>query len=347
MSAQSLRQEEIRKMISAIEIASSASFTFGGAPFAVREDAAAAAWPQTQKSPLVTQLQNLLYQRCYCQRWRPENTPEFTPAAIASDPDFVLRLSQANRSVPRWDAGWKVRRLEANSQVWAEKGGVVRTLLPGEYMNFNGLGLPLKTGDAVSIYATKESTAVQPGLYFAYGETVMSSDYLDIVRFYWNIGSEGALDLLRRLSGDMNRYQVPFQFKCSVYRHGYDRRDAAVLYVLRKFYPIVRELVKAWSEGCASHLRDDVPLFTLRVENGVGLAEDPGTGESFGMNRCRHVAEALWTAHTSGIPRQQHWEEVNRHFQRHGLDLERPYLSPASVDRYRLPDDEAERTQQP
>jgi hypothetical protein len=285
-------EQELEQIISEIEISSPTSFTFEGKTITVKEDSAAAS-TLAPTVPLVAELQNMLYQHCYCRRWKQQSSPGTMPAVAVPDPGFVAQLSQANASVPRWDADWHVRRVENNGQIWAEKAGVVRILLPGEYMNFNGPGVPLKAGGSVTILAAKESTTLQPGLYFAFSETVMASDHLDIVRFYWNIGSEGVVDLLRMVSREMNRFQVPFQFKGSIYRHGYDRRDAAVLYVQRKFFPIVKELASGWSQVCGPHLRDDVPLFTLRLEKGVGLAEDPGTGESFGMNRCRHVADAV------------------------------------------------------
>jgi hypothetical protein len=284
---------------------------------------------------IVAQLQNTLYQECYCRRFSAAlPAPTFT--AMQPDPGFVAQLSQSNASVSRWDAGWQVRRMESTGQIWAEKAGVVRILQPGEYMNFNGQGTQLKKGDMVSYYAVRESTAIQPGLYFAFGETVMGSDHLDVIRFYWNLESDGALHLMRSVTRVLNRFQVPFQFKCSVYPQGFDRRDAAVLYVHKRFHPIVRGLIGAWVEECRPHLRDDVPLFTLPVAQGVGMAEDPGTGESFGMNRCRHVAEAVWNAHSSGTPRQQYPHELQQHFRKHGLDPARLYLNAGSLDHYSL-----------
>jgi HopA1 effector protein family len=326
-------EQELEQIVSEIEISSAVSFTFEGKTIAVKEASVTASTLATSV-PLVAELQTMLYQSCYCRRWKQPVSSAPIPAVIALDGEFIARLSQANTSQPRWDTDWRVRRIENNGQIWAEKSGVVRVLLPGEYMNFHAPGVPLKAGGSVTIFAAKESTTLQPGLYFAFSETIMASDHLDILRFYWNIDSDGMVELLGRVSREMNRFQVPFQFKGSIYRHGYDRRDAAVLYVQRKFFSIANELVSGWAQACGPHLRDDVPLFTLRMEKGVGLAEDPGTGESFGMNRCRHVADAMWAAHVAGVPRQQQARELKRHFQKHGLDLNRPYLNPGSVDRY-------------
>lgn len=325
-------EEELSQALSAIQIESPGLFKFAGRPVPVTDSVQHGTQALTQGAPIVTQLQNTLYQECYSRRFSTAaRAAATTPSA---DPGFINQLSQANATVSRWDAGWQVRRIESTGQIWAEKGGVVRILQPGEYMNFNGQGTPLKKGDSVSYYVPRESTAVQPGLYFAFSETVMGSDHMDVIRFYWNLDSEGAISLMQAITRTLNRFHVPFQFKCSIYRQGFDRRDSAVLYVHKRFYGIVRELSSVWSTECAQHLRDDIPLFTLPVEKGLGVAEDPGTGESFGMNRCRHVAESVWTAYSSGIPQEQYLREMKKHWHKHGLDLARPYLNPGAVDHY-------------
>jgi hypothetical protein len=329
-------EEELNQVLSAIQIDSPALLRFAGSPVPVTDNAQQhASQAPAQVAPIVTQLQNTLYQECYSRRF--STVPRTAAIALAADPDFINQLSHANATASRWDAGWQVRRMETTGQVWAEKAGVVRILQPGEYMNFNGLGTPLKKGDSISYYVPRESTAVQPGLYFAFGETVMGTDHVDVIRFYWNLESEGAVRLMQAVTRTLNRFHVPFQFKCSIYRQGFDRRDSAVLYVNKRFYGIVRELSCRWSGECALHLRDDVPLFTLPLDKGLAVAEDPGTGESFGMNRCRHIAEAVWNAYSSGIPQGQYLHEVKKHFRKHGLDLARPYLNPGSVDHYSAP----------
>ena len=330
-------EQELSQIVAGVQIASPALLYVGGRAVPVAETPQTAAPAMAQVPPIVTQLQNTLYQEGYCRRFLPGGATYPAATAFSADPAFMNELSRANASASRWDAGWQVRRLESTGQIWAEKAGVVRLLQPGEYMNFNGQGTQLKKGDTVSYHAPRESAAVQPGLYFAFGESVMGSDHMDVIRFYWNIANDGAVLLMRAITRSLNRFQLPFQFKCSIYRQGYERRDAAVLYVHKRFYGIVRELSETWLRECAPHLRDDVPLFTLPVGKGVGVAEDPGTGESFGMHRCRHVAEAVWTAYSSGVPAQEYLREVQQHFRKHGLDPARPYLNPGAVDHYAAP----------
>src|SRR5262249_49841937 len=55
----------------------------------------------------------------------------------------------------------------------------------------------------------------------------------------------------------------------------------------------VLSLVAGHYNEIAWTLKDAVPAFTRRIAGGLGFAEDPGTGESFGQHRCRLLAEAL------------------------------------------------------
>jgi len=88
-------------------------------------------------------------------------------------------------------------------------------------------------------------------------------------------------------------------------------------------------------EEVARHLRPDAPLFTRPLAAGLALAEEPYTGESFGMQRCRILAEGLLSAHARGLRDEaSRLEEVERHFAAYGLTLEAPYLNPRSIDQY-------------
>jgi len=85
----------------------------------------------------------------------------------------------------------------------------------------------------------------------------------------------------------------------------------------------------------SSHLRPATPLLTLKLHDGIGLAEDPGNGESFGMNRSRLVAQAVWDGYARGMQSEEaRMAEVAIQFQRHGLSLDRPHLRAASADIY-------------
>ena len=57
------------------------------------------------------------------------------------------------------------------------------------------------------------------------------------------------------------------------------------------------------------------------------MAEDPGSGESFGQHRCRLIAEALASAEGDRNGRAL---AVLRRFHEEGIDPEFPHLRPGS-----------------
>lgn len=323
-------EQELEQILLATDIASPVAFTFADTQFSVTNQASQAA---SVSSPIIAQLQQCFYQHGYCSRFQPESLGH-SPGLPVSQEDFLSQLSQANSGLSRWDMGWRVKRVEPTGKVWAEKTGVSRMFAPGEFVSFDAPAAPMAAGASIGAYVARESTLVQPGFYVAFGETISSSDPLDVVRFYWNIDGTGVRILLRTLTRDLNRFQVPFQFKCPIYWQSYVRRDTAVLYIKKNFFFLVKDLAASWHQECKLYLRDDVPLFSLRLFPGISLAEDPGNGESFGMNRCRHVAEAIWNSYTAGLPKEQYLQAVTQQFQRHGLDFSRPYLNAGSVDQY-------------
>src|SRR5262249_512631 len=79
------------------------------------------------------------------------------------------------------------------------------------------------------------------------------------------------------------------------------------------------------------------PMFTKALAPGLGLAEDPGAGNSFGRARCEIVAQALWECHLKQITDPTGRAEfVRGAFRERGLDPARPYLNRDSADTYYL-----------
>jgi len=108
-----------------------------------------------------------------------------------------------------------------------------------------------------------------------------------------------------------------------------------VLYVNKRFYQISAVLLARVYGEIRNHLAPLTPLFTKRLAPGLSLAEDPGTGESFGMQRCRLLAEAICNAHTGPSQQTQpRLEAVLHQLELAGIRPERPYLCAGSVDQY-------------
>jgi hypothetical protein len=116
-----------------------------------------------------------------------------------------------------------------------------------------------------------------------------------------------------------------------------------VLFISRRWFHLAADVAAEAhaalnGAGTGKLMAEGTPLFAKPLARGLGFAEDPGNGESFGMSRCRLLAEALWSAWSRGVTDPaDRLAEVERWFASHGLSLERPWLNRFSTDFYELP----------
>ena len=326
-----LLHEQLARIVDAVAIASPAAFTFAGRASGSLTPPMMGLQIGPGMPPLIAEFVQQLYLHCFSNRFTGRiaaaEPPRFEP-----DPAWVDSLARANRGHERWEDGWLVVQGMPNGQVLARRGAETRILGLGEFVNLTGSGMFLPPDTPVRVFLPRDSRNMQPGYYFTFGETPGdSSDYLSMVRFYWNVSPETAPVLLEALSTELNRWQVPFRFKTGVHPAMLARLDSGVLYTPRRYAAIAWELVSEVHRRIHGSLRADVPLFTLRLAGGLAFAEDPGTQESFGMARCRLLAQGLWLAHQrSAQPTQDRLAVVGEHFQSEGISLERPWLNAGS-----------------
>jgi hypothetical protein len=194
-------------------------------------------------------------------------------------------------------------------------------------------------GATASVFLAKESKTMQPGFYYAFSESVPEQPVeVRPARIYFHVSEEGAPQLVQAVTSELNRFEVPFRFKTLSYSGAYVRSDAAVLFFAKRFFPIVAQLLPRIQAAVKGQLRPATPLFAKRLADGIGLAEDPGNGESFGSNRMRLVAQAIWDAHLRGLSSDDaRLQELDLQFHQHGLRFDQPHLRAASADLYELP----------
>jgi hypothetical protein len=236
------------------------------------------------------------------------------------------------------DSGWQIYQLLANGQIFVLKGDRQRSAMPGEYVAAEYSGALPQIGTTVALQIAREARNLQPGFYYMFGET--ASDIWDenfIIRFYFNCTSEHVAELITYLTQNLNAYLVPYRMKALTDPSQYTRTDSMVLYCARRYFAIVTRIIGQLPSALLDRLEDAVPLFTKRLRAGVGLAEDPGNGESFGMHRCRLTAEGIIDAWRQGRnDPQARLDAVDARFGRNGLQLDRPYLAAGSSDQFEI-----------
>jgi hypothetical protein len=288
--------------------------------------------PATARKYLLHTLQSQLYSDFYCPgaatpaRDAPRGAPppRFTP--------FVQALSAANAGHGSREPGWLVRAVE-DGQVVVERDGL-RVWVRREEVSAPKGGLV--PGAALRVRLPKELLNLFPGFYMVLGDEGLSPDAdQQLVRFYWNLSTEGAARLVRAATARLNRARLPFRLKVVNEPERYTRCDAGVLYVRRADYSTVARLVQAIYREVVGQLKPATPAFTKPLAPGLGLAEDPGRGESFGTHRCKLLADAIIRAHE--LDRQSVDDRlalVTARFAEAGISLEAPFLDPGSADVY-------------
>ncbi len=111
---------------------------------------------------------------------------------------------------------------------------------------------------------------------------------------------------------------APWLLACATDSRRLRRGGGAVLH-LPHCSPLTAELVRA----VAPHLRPVTPPLCLPVGFGLGLADDPDNGMSFGESRCHLIALALRGRRAREAPLRA----IADVFRSHGIDPARPYLS--------------------
>ena len=330
---------EVQRIAETLVITSPSSFVFSDLPEVtvdVNHDEI-----EPRHRALVSTISDMLYWNCYVRRLGEQPARPLEPLEVIVDEEFYEALSAANQSTSRWDPGWSVVQTGVEGEVQARKGECHRAPVPGEFLFDSRPGVRPQVGDSISIRVTRESTMLQYGFYYCFSEQIPDQfEEFNSVRFYFNIRSEGAPTLLRELSSRLNRFQVPFRFKCPVCPSLFDRRDSGVLYVPWRFLQIAARCVASLLPSVEELQEDDVPLFTKRVSRGVGMAEDPGELRSFGQYRCELMAEGLvdaWQGRQTGSTVVHSVDAIVQRFQNAGVTLQQPWLNLGSHDFLELP----------
>jgi len=276
------------------------------------------------------QLRNHLYQCFYCVGTViPDSQPTRSWARRARVIEFLHDLSVANRGRGSWQPGWRMTKAGHPAEI--QKSGLSIYVTPQEYR--------LATNEAHEAGAVlrmpKELFEASPGYYVALGNEPLGAE--PVVRLYWNVTPGGAIRLVRAATERLNCSRIPFQIKALSDPSAYSRCDAVVLYVGRSNFRRVANWVARIEREVSNELKEGVPALTKLLAPGVGLAEDPPEGGSFGWNRCTVIVDSLIAAHEEGLRRvPERLGHMEATLAAHGIRAEAPFLNAGSQDEYAL-----------
>lgn len=272
----------------------------------------------------ITLLTNLLYSGCYMLKEKYQSESLNYPEPFKEDnTDFINLLSQNNQSRETTEPGWKVNDTYPNGYIAISRNNENR-ITP-----LSAIKAQDPEKQTVSVFFPKEDRYRQPTFYYAFSNTFIDTSK-KLVRIYWNITDKGAPVLLHTITTTLNHYNIPFLFKCLNRPDLYFRRDAAVLYLDDDHMPLMKLILPEIAKKVKNYLEDDVPLFSFRYSKGIGIAENPGIQESFGMNRMTLVAEAVLQATLKQSATDVTILEIAAAFQKKGISPSAPHLNKGS-----------------
>lgn len=319
--------KELKEICSDLQIHDKTTFSFRGELFQVPQEDVNL---KQQDENLVASVLEVLYSQCYMRTHKAE-LEWYDPSQIE---EWRSHLTQANQTKKAWDRGWKIYQVNPDGRISILKADRSRAANPGEFVRDELTGHGPQVGQLVELCVYPGTWDLHPGFYFAFGSTLTDQfDEYALVRFYFNVTSFGAVELLRQLSTSLNFYHIPFRYKCLADPRSYQRADAAVLYISKRYLNIVADLVEVAYPTFKPYLRSEIPLLCYEFLPGVGMADDTGTGESFGKHRCKLLAQALvyaWRENVSSV--EEKLNAVQTQFEREGLSLEAPYLNAAVLN---------------
>jgi hypothetical protein len=325
-------REAVAAALDALRIESPTSFSWYGesspplSPRVVEEMGA-----DTARTYLCDRLRGQLYASFYCAGGAVPHQPQRTTAQPQGASLFIDSLSRANSGTGSRESGWTVVRGDGDGRLVVRRQGLSLWARPDEVQ-----GGGTSPGSEVSVTLPPELLRLSPGFYMALGDVELDGEE-PVVRHYWHLSPDGAAALVAAGTGALNAAGMPFRLKVVIDPSGYSRCDAGVLYSPKRLRSEVAGILPAILARVAAHLRSRTPALTKALTDGLAVAEGPPGGESFGMHRCRLLADAAVRAFELDLQSTaDQLDLVERHLDEHGLSFDRPYLNAGSVDDYEL-----------
>lgn len=219
--------------------------------------------------------------------------------------------SASNHLETDWQPAVAVVHEKSDGSARIDIGGVIVRCEQSDW-RVSSNGVFVRTGN--------EDRFSQPGAYFALGGHATNDN---VVRLYWNLAPEHVALLVDVLTRVLPDARVPFSLKVFP---GQRRCDSGVLYLSRDDWDVAINPVATAYEKVRPYMAREVPLLTAELAPGLGIADDPGRGESFGLTWMNAIASAVVAAHRADRFTSTQFPAYARELlDQQGLDTDEPH----------------------
>ncbi|MDF5727097.1 MAG: T3SS effector HopA1 family protein, partial [Rhizonema sp. PD38] len=263
------------------------------------------------------------------------------------DWEFYEQLDKNNQGRGFFHPGYRIIRQEADGSLAAKFDSMTLHIQRQRHLPFSLQSATVNDPVAVLL----PSSYIYENRYKANGDGLAGLPPMKFhsqgILVYFNFSPEAAVWAMKYLTTKLNEVKVPFSFEVLHNPLNYRLFNSGFLKFPFKpdesyrYKEILLPVLQTIYAEKKSHFREQVPIFTKVLAPGIGLAEHPASElkfvaqQQFGENRCQIVANAMLEAHQNGDEsKQARMKYIIQHFERLGLDIERPYLNPNSEDIY-------------
>lgn len=270
---------------------------------------------------------------------------------LGIDLDFLAQIHESNCGIGYFQPGWRVTKQESDGALAVKAGNLTLHIYREKHLKEKDR--QVSVGDLVDIWTPPNR--FQRGFYVAIGNfrhkknSDLKGYSQQLVRIYFHLSPEGVPKIMSSITELLNENRIPFDFKVLYNPSDYNRYDSGVLYFDKSDYEIVWQLLQNVYQNNQSYFRKEVPLFTKLLAPGLALAEEPNhkfsERESFGMNRCQIITDALleaWRKEENSL--EARLQAIFERFSFLGIDLRHTYINPNSQNIY-IPVDKDSKTQ--
>lgn len=326
-------EDQLNEVFAAVDIISLSQFQIGNRPIVSLPAMSTSDTAQPVTNRLSEFLWPALYEAAYARPFSIE-----PPAALvgSSGVDLLSQLRAAFPEGARWSNHWQIYKNDPNGAAHVRKGDCCRQVMPGTFA-LASPG-PAQVNSLASILLPMASSQHQAGFYHIHSHTPHSDhDDASLARLYLNTRPATVVSVMSQIAGLLNAYAVPFRAKTLLEPTAYDRTDSTVFYLARRHLPFALALLGDLLAISPPDLAPEVPLFSKSLVGGIGGADDPGYGMSFGQTRAMLMADAIINAWADGSQSPAaRMERLHTRFAQSSLNVTAPHLNAGNSDIYRL-----------
>jgi hypothetical protein len=290
-----------------------------------------------QEKYLIIQVQNYLYDIYFSHSlWslqeiaaKAEQSTQIKNNVVNGiDINFYQQLKQNNTSTGYIDSDWQIVAETDSGELIVLKDELHLHI---ERQKHLPIYLQQATiGDVVAIYLPHN--LVSQDSYIMVGN-FGTPDRSQSVEIYFNFTPDAAISIAQKLTHELNKLGIPFQFAILHNPALFYCYDAGTLWLPQAGYLAAQKVLAEIYQLHQAEFSDNIPLFSKQLAPGLGIAEVPTTPDPFGMQRCELLATGLVAAMEQDLVADK-FNTVCQEFTTAGIDWLQPYLNPSGLDCY-------------